>query len=88
MTKFYVITQPEQKYRRELEKIVRDEIKEMEADIEYDEYSYKSKSKYISCYVCKTVEKTDNPHAFISIPFECDGEDMGYIHIYGWQDQK
>ena len=83
MTKFFVYTQIGQKHRREIEKIVRDEAKAMEAEAEYDEYTHKP--KYISCHVCEIVEKTNDPHAHISVPIDTDGQDAGYIHIFGWK---
>ena len=83
MTKFYVFSQINQKHRRELEKIVRDEAKAMEAEAEYDEYSHKPNS--ISCHVCEIVEKTNDPHEHISVPIYTDDVDAGYIHIFGWK---
>ena len=83
MTKFYVYTQIGQKHRREIEKIVRDEAKAMEAEAEYDEYTHKS--KYISCHVCEIVEKTNDPRKHISVPMYADNADGGYIHVYGWK---
>ena len=83
MTKFYVYTQIGQKYTREIEKIVRDEAKAIERESEYDEYTHKP--KYISCNVCENVEKTSDPHAHISVPIYTDGQDAGYIHIFGWK---
>ena len=83
MTKFYVYTQIGQKHRREIEKIVREEAKAIERESEYDEYSHKPNS--ISCYVCENVEKTSDPHAHISVPIYTDGQDAGYIHIFGWK---
>ena len=83
MTKFFVYTQIGQKHRREIEKIVREEAKAMEAEAEYDEYSCKPES--ISCHVCEIVEKTSDPHTHISVPIYTDGVDAGYLHVYGWR---
>ena len=83
MTKFYVFSQIDQKNRREIEKMVRDEAKAMEADGEYDEYSHKPNN--ISCHVCEIVEKTNDPYAYISVPIYADGVDAGYLHVYGWR---
>ena len=83
MTKFFVYTQIGQKYRREIEKIVRDEAKTIEREAEYDEYSHKPNS--ISCHVCEIVEKSNDPHTHISVPIYTDGRDAGYIHIFGWK---
>ena len=83
MTKFYVYTQIGQKHRREIEKIVRDEAKAIERESEYDEYTHKP--KYITCDVCEIVEKTNDPHAYISVPIYANGVDAGYLHVYGWR---
>ena len=83
MTKLYIYTQIGQKNRRELEKVIREEAKAMEEESEYDEYTHQPKN--ITCNVCEIVEKTNDPHKYISVPIYADSVDAGYIHVYGWK---